>query len=294
MKILDFIITIFTLVDDFCQQHFPMRKLRSRGFPPKLVDSEVITMEITGEYLGYHEDKRIYEYFKEHWIELFPRMPDRSNFVRQAANLWKVKEAFFKHLQTHQGKWLQIVDSMPIEVCKFVRARYTKLFKGTAAFGKWFGQTFFGYRLHLKITRIGMIRSFILTPANVHDIKCIGGLLENDSHLWVLGDKGYRSEPLRRELWEKKRIYLHTSLRRNDTKTSPLPKTTIHRLTGIRRLIETVGGQLEQQFGIKKTFARDTWHLCNRLIRKIVSHTCGVYINLLLNRDPLKLRALIC
>lgn len=293
MRIIDFIVTIFTLVDDFCQRYFPIRALRKRGFMPKLVDSEVITMEIVGEYLGYHEDKRIYEYFKEHWTGLFPCIPDRSNFVRQAANLWKVKEAFFHHLQTEHGKWLQIVDSMPIEVCKFVRARYTKLFKGTAAFGKWFGQTFFGYRLHLKITRIGMIRSFVLTPANVHDIKCIGDLLKDDFGVWVLGDKGYRSEPLRRELWEEKKIYLHTSIRRNDTKTSPLPKETIHRLTGIRRLIETVGGQLERQFAIKKTSARDTWHFCNRIIRKIVAHTCGVHLNLLFNNDPLKLQSLI-
>jgi len=292
MKLIDFIITIFTIVDSFCQRFFPPRKLRKRGFLPKLADSEVITMEIVGEFKGFHEDKSIYHYFKEHWKDLFPKMPDRSNFARQAANLWKVKQAFFEYLQTHKERWLQILDSMPIEVCKFARAKYTKLFKESASYGKWFGRTFFGYRLHFKITRIGMIRSFVVTPGNIHDIRCVDELLGEDSRGWVLGDKAYRSEKLRKRLWEERNIYFHTSLRRNDTKTSPLPKTTIRRLTGIRRLIETVAGQLEQQFSIKTTVARDFWHLLNRFIRKILSHTCGVFLNLRLNRDPLKLKSL--
>lgn len=293
MKIIDFITTIFTIVDDFCQRFFPMRSLRQRGFLPKLTDSEVITMELVGEFVGFHEDKSIYGYFKEHWADLFPAMPHRTNFARQAANLMRIKKALVDHIQTHKEAWLQIIDSMPVEVCKFVRAKYAQLFKGAAAFGKWFGQTFFGYRLHLKVTRIGMIRSFAITPANVHDIRCVHELLGDDSEGWVLGDKGYRSEPLRRELWDNRRIYFHTSLRRNDTKTSPLPKETIRRLTGIRRLIETVGGQLEQQFAIKKTFARDTWHFCNRIVRKILSHTCGVFINVMSNQAPLRLKGLI-
>ena len=86
---------------------------------------------------------------------------------------------------------------------------------------------------------------------------------------------------------------MHTSVRRNETKDSPLPIQTIRRLTGIRRLVETVAGQLEQQFFIKTTLARDLWHLSNRIIRKILAHTCGVFLNLQLNRDPLKLKGLL-
>ena len=54
----DFIIETYCLTDDeykiLIKKH---GKLRSRGFSPKLSDSEVITMEIIGEYLGYHTDK---------------------------------------------------------------------------------------------------------------------------------------------------------------------------------------------------------------------------------------------
>jgi IS5 family transposase len=294
MDIIDFITTVFVMVDDFCQKFVQPRQLRTRGFLPKLSDSEVITMEIVGEYLGFHKDKDIYKYFKWHWHHLFPELPERSNFVRQSANLWRVKEMFFKYLTEHQDKALQILDSMPIEVCKFVRAKRAKLFKDSANYGKWFGQTFFGYRLHLKINDNGMILDYILGQANCHDINFVEPLLDMDRNCWVLGDKGYRSYELHQKLLEEHNIFLHTSLRRIDKRISNLPKETIRRLAGIRRLIETVSGQLEERFSIKKTFTRDLWHLINRITRKIVSHCLCVLLNLKLNRDPLKLESLVC
>jgi len=293
MELIDYIVNVFVMVDDFCEIYYPTRKLRQRGPRPKLADSEVITMELVGEYLGFDTDEGTYRYFARHWHQLFPNLPDRSNFVRQCANLWNVKQHFFEYLSRFQDHYVQILDSIPIEVCKFVRAKTTKQFKQTAAYGKWFGQTFFGYRLHLKITDIGMIRNFVLAPANEHDIRYAEPLLANDCGGWALGDKGYRSKDLQQALWEQRKLYFHTSVRRIDRKDSPLPKQTIRTLTGKRRLIETVAGQLEQRFSIKTTFARDLWHLLNRITRKILSHTIGVLSNLRMNIEPLKLRLLV-
>lgn len=293
MKLSDYIVNVFVMADDFCKTYFPDRSMRASGPPPKLADSEVITMELVGEYMGYDTDQRIYQYFDHHWRALFPKLPDRSNFVRQCANLWYVKQCFFEYLSHYPDHYLQIIDSVPIEVCKFVRSKTTKQFKDTAAYGYWFGRTFFGYRLHLKITDVGIIRRFILAPANEHDIKYAEALIDSDRMGWVLGDKGYRSKPLQQKLWNERKVYFHTSVRRMDKKYSALPKQTIRTLTSKRRLIETVAGQLEQRFRIKTTFARDLWHLFNRIIRKILSHTICVVLNIKMNIDPLKLRLLV-
>ena len=180
MDLETFIVTIYCEVDDFIQKEYPARKLRERGPLPRLADSEVITMEIVGEYLGLNTEKAIYQYFSMHWKGFFPQLPDRSNFVRQCANLWAVKKALFEKLQRPFISRLQIVDSMPLEVCRFVRARRSRLFRGVAAYGKWFGQTIYGFKLHLKISRIGLVRSFDLTGANTHDLTVLPQLLESD------------------------------------------------------------------------------------------------------------------
>jgi len=135
MKLIDYIVMAFVMVDDFCKIYFPGRKIRARGPLPKLADSEVITMELVREHLGFNTNESIYNYFNRNWNCLFNNPPDRSNFVRQCANLWGAKQRFFECLSHSEDKYLQIIDRVPIEVCKFVRAKSTRRFKDTAAYG---------------------------------------------------------------------------------------------------------------------------------------------------------------
>ena len=52
----DFIIYVYCCVADIYPQVVNV-SLRRRGFEPKLTDSEVIAMEIVGEFLGKDQDK---------------------------------------------------------------------------------------------------------------------------------------------------------------------------------------------------------------------------------------------
>jgi hypothetical protein len=53
----DLIIEVYICVSDFLKQR---GHLRTRGFLPKLLDAEVITMEVVGEILGFGSDKAIH------------------------------------------------------------------------------------------------------------------------------------------------------------------------------------------------------------------------------------------
>jgi hypothetical protein len=86
------LITVFCLVVKNIDQILTDQKLRLRGFSPKLTDAEVISMEIIGEFLGIDTDKGIWLYFKTHWQDWFPALGSRSSFVRQASNLWQLKQ----------------------------------------------------------------------------------------------------------------------------------------------------------------------------------------------------------
>lgn len=60
-------------------------------------------MEIIGEFLGRDSDKGIWEYFKFHWRHFFHSIPDRTNFVRQSANLHVLKRLLHGKLAISLG-----------------------------------------------------------------------------------------------------------------------------------------------------------------------------------------------
>src|SRR5688500_11213426 len=97
------IIAVFCLVDDSLRR-MPTR-LRQRGPRPVLSDAEVLTVEAVGKYLGLDCDTEVFDYFRRHYGHFFPALGGvhRTTFTRQAANLWKVKEAPCQRLLPETG-----------------------------------------------------------------------------------------------------------------------------------------------------------------------------------------------
>lgn len=73
MPLDEYIILVFCMEDALLKKSFSNITLRERGFPPKLTDVEVITMEIVGEFLKIDTDVGIWRYFHEHWFSWFPQ-----------------------------------------------------------------------------------------------------------------------------------------------------------------------------------------------------------------------------
>ena len=95
---------------------------------------------------------------------------------------------------------------------------------------------------------------------------------------------------LKQELADQE-IDLQTPVRSNMADDRPQP--FVRSLMKVRRLVETVIGQLTEQFHIEKIRARDIWHLTNRFVRKLLSHTMGVFLNRQLGREPLQFEGLL-
>jgi len=128
----DFIIAVFLVVCEHYKAIQKQYRLRRGGFTPALTDEEVITMEICGEYFKLACDKDIFAYFHTHYLHFFPKLTDRSSFVRQAANLWQVKAAIQKRLVCVSGQFndpVQVIDTLPMPVCVLTRAMRDRCFK---------------------------------------------------------------------------------------------------------------------------------------------------------------------
>lgn len=295
MPIEDYIISVFCCVSEIYMQVIKGKILRRRGFKPKLSDEEVITMEIVGEFLGYDTDKGIWRYFKNHWLDWFPDLCSRANFAKQAANLWVIKRQIQDRLAYEQGNFsdnIHIVDGFPMPVCKFGRANRCRVFKGDASYGYCASkdETYYGFSGHIVISYDGGVSAITVTAANESEREALWEMVSPIKGL-LIGDKGYISQDLKEELQVYENIQLETPLR-NNMKDNRNPDT-VKLLTSTRRLVETVIGQLSDRFHIEKIWARDLWHLTNRIIRKVLSHTVGMFLNKQLGREPLQFEYLI-
>lgn len=292
MDLNTFIISVFCLIDDRlkgCQ-----RSYRKRGPAPKLSDSEVLTIEIVGEFLGLDTDKAIYLFFQRHYAHFFPNLlrVHRTTFVRQGANLWKVKERLWQELLalTPHDPAFALVDSMPLPACMFARAYRCKRFKGEAAFGKdtLLKQTFYGFRVHARVCWPGVITRFSVAPANTHELSVVPEIAEGTSGL-IVGDRNYHS-PKTREQLESMGIELVAPY--SSKKRDPHPKRSAF-LSRIRYRIDTVFSQLTERYCIKRVWARDLWRLASRLLRKVLSHTVAFLLNHQMGNPPLQLSKLL-
>lgn len=265
------IIAVFCRIDDMLSE---VGRVRRSGPAPTLSDAEVLTMEVVGEYLGIAFDKRLFSFFQDHYAHFFPAMRrlHRTTFVRQAANLWRVKERVWRSaldLIVHDPAFA-FIDSFPIPVCRFARAYRCRLFRPAAAFGKdtVARQTFFGFRLHLRMCWPGVITQADLLPANVSEHEGALDLSQGTSGTLV-GDRNYHAPKLKEALQHRMvRLVAPYKSKAKD------PRPRFSRLISrVRYRIETVIGQLVERYQIKHSKARDLWHLGSRVMRKILSHT---------------------
>jgi hypothetical protein len=293
MRLEDFIIIVYCCVVD-TYAALVKSPLRSRGFERKLSDEEVITMEIVGEFMGKDQDKSLWRYFRSHWHDWFPSLGSRSNFAKQSANLWLLKEQIMKRLAQQMGSYddsIHIIDGFPIAVCQITRAAKSHCFRGEAGYSYCAAKKdkYYGFEGHLLIDSRGVICGCTFADASIDERDVVHELTANIKGL-LIGDKGYIRPLLREELtWQD--IDLQTPLRKNMKDSRD--KTLVKQLMSARRLVETVIGQLAERFHIEKMRARDLWHAQNRFIRKLLAHTVGVFLNYCLGRQLLQFDSLV-
>jgi hypothetical protein len=286
-----FIVAVFCLIDD---RLMDLGRLRGRGPAPTLFDSEVLTIEIVGEFLGLDEDTELLAYFRRHYAHFFPNLlrVHRTTFTRQAANLWKVKERLWQELlaKTPYDPTFALTDSLPLPACLFARAYRCQRFRGEAAFGKdtLLKQTFYGFRVHMRVCWPGVITRLSVAPANAHELSVLPELVESTSGLLV-GDRNYHSPNTKEELAE---MGIELLAPYSSKKRDPAPKRSAL-LSRFRYRIDTVFSQLVGRYSIKRLWARDMWHLASRLVRKILSHTVAFLLNHQMGNPPLQLSKLL-
>jgi hypothetical protein len=224
-------------------------------------------------------------------------LPERSRFNRRRRQLYGginlVRQTILRIMDLGQDRQC-LLDSLPVPVVKFhlVPGSTGDWKEHEARFGKVPSKkmTIFGYKVHLLLALNGTILDFELAPANASDLQVGEELLNAYEDLDAVGDKAYISAPVRQDL-KQRNVNLLTIPRQNQKEQ--LPEPVKHLLNRMRQLIETVNGQLTEQFHIDINHAHSFWGLCTRLYSKLTAHTLCIHINRLLGKPQfLQIKAL--
>lgn len=291
----DFCTWMYTIVDDIWRQIALLFK--RPGPEPLCSDSELMTLALVGECRGWDMETELLSHWQEH-RDLFPHLPSQSRFNRRRRNLMYafnlVRRIVLQGLDVAHDPCC-LIDSLPLPVVQFHLVPSST--GDWAAYGARFGkvsskkQTIFGYKLHLLVTCGGVILDFELAPANATDLQVGDEMLAEHTDLDVLGDKAYISADKAAELGRHNRLRLRTLPRRNQKQQ--LPAEVKRTFNALRQMIETVNGQLVEQFNIETNHAHTFWGLCTRLYTKLTAHTLCIYLNRLLGKpDFLQIKAL--
>jgi hypothetical protein len=131
--------------------------------------------------------------------------------------------------------------------------------RGEAAFGKdiLLKQTFYGFRVHVRIAWPGVITRISVAPANAHELSVLPDLVESTSGI-IIGDRNYHSPNTKEELAT---MGVELLAPYSSKKRDPTPKWSVL-LSRLRYRIDTVFSQLTgRYYCVKRVWARDLWHL---------------------------------
>ena len=174
--------------------HFPHAEARRPGRNPDCPDADILTVGWLLEYIGEDSENAGYQRLKAELKSVFSSLPERSRFNRRRRNLAPASEVIRRALTGYLPKTdVFIVDSFPIPVCDFKRAKSSKSdvkwADGTGTITT-YGHcatkslgTFSGFRGTLITTADGVPIDFGITSA-LRSVRCQTALKVVPIPLW--------------------------------------------------------------------------------------------------------------
>lgn len=274
---------ILSIVNDKLSEYLNTDgNIQRKGPKPKFSDAEIIALNLTAECLMLDSENYLFKLLNKHKHH-FVNLIDRSNYNRRKKNLFKYMDIMRKHLAQSlcEGEDTFVVDSMPIAICKFSRAKRIKIcketFESVPDYGFCAAQniTYYGYKLHGITSVNGVITDFDLSKASISDIHFLNDVKEKYTGCLILGDKAYLSDPMQTSLFEDYGLLLETPKRINQKDYIKQPAV----FRKVRKRIETFFSQLYDQFKINRNYAKSFIGLATRILSKIAGYTLLQFIN---------------
>ena len=255
-----------------------------RGPVPRFSDLEIVALSLAAEAESIDSEKWLFEYKLQEYRNKISNLISRRQFNDRRKKTAGLCEEIRKRLacKMDEGEDFFIVDSKPIEVCRVARGKRCRMgrtgeFAQAPDFGFCASQNiyYFGYKLHAVCGVSGVIHSYDLSKASVHDLNYMKDVKHTYHDCSIYGDKGYIGADVQLDLFETAHIRLECPYRLNQKDWNP----TFIPFAKARKRIETLFSQLTDQFMVIRNYAKITNGLFARIIGKISALTVSQYMN---------------
>lgn len=170
------------------------------GVISRFSDLEMVTLGMVSENVVIHSKSIFFVKPIEYQSEI-PHLISR----RQYNDRRKFKTSFCTAIREkmsetiYSGKDYFCIDSEPIEICRFIRAKQCSMVKNEIEKSQSFGfcssqrAYYYAYKLYAVCGLRGFVHFLDLTKASVHDIYYMKDTKVDYSDYTVIGDRGYIS-----------------------------------------------------------------------------------------------------
>ena len=245
-----------------------------RGPVPKFSDLEVVALSLAAESESIDSENWLFECKLQEYKGRIPDLISRRQF-----NDRRKKTA---GLCGFLPCGLQADRSLPPRQGKTLQDGTDGDFSKAPDFGYCASQNayYFGYKLHAICGLSGVVHSYDLSKASVHDLHYMKDVKGEYHDCTIYGDKGYIGADVQLDLFETAHIRLECPYRLNqkDWKPAFIP------FAKARKRIETIFSQLADQFLVIRNYAKITSGLFARVIGKISALTVSQYVNYINNK----------
>ena len=261
------------------------------GPVPKFSDLEVASLSMMAEALGIDSENLLFSKINTEYQDDFPNIISRRQYNDRRKSLFHLQ----KEIQSRMAKRIDefedifTVDSKPFPVCRYVRRSRCKIGKNDFEKSPNIGYSatqelnYYGYKLHAVASISGVIHSFDLTKASVHDLYYLNDVNIEMEDCTLIGDKAYLSKEVQLDLFTTSNIVLEVPMRINQKNYKP----QFPEFKKVRKRIETVFSQLDGQFMLGRNYAKDIEGLFTRVLAKISALTVLQYINKFVINQPI-------
>ncbi len=288
-------VTNFRKILEICKQ-FAGNQVNEKGNVPRcgvvptFSDLEVVALSITAEAFSIDSENYLFNRLNSDCPDAIPNLISRRQYNQRRKLTMMLGENIRQSIAKaiDGGETVFSIDSKPVKVCQNARAARCQMgktnIKHAPAWGYCSSQNmyYYGYKLHAQCGISGVIHSYDMTAANVHDLQYLKDVRWEYNDCMIMGDKGYLSAPVQLDLFETANITLEVPYRLNQKNWTP-PSWAYRRF---RKRIETVFSQLNDHLMMIRNYAKQPPGLFARMAAKVAAFTMLQYFNLL-NHKPI-------